>query len=342
MRLRKSTVYPLVALIIVATLILILNSDYFFYLSDKGQKFSPKFNIISGFVGNDSRFYYNMDDDLLYIIYSGFIAGGVFFGSILSLIGIFLYVEMAELFFGNKVLGVFLLNIILFSLIMKTFQFKTYSSSLSIIFLFPLTLNYILVPNKEIFGLLVLAFLSAEKTPFRWLVLLLISLARDSYIAQIIFFIGAKYVNIRLLYLSFFAITPFIIPESYFSDSTLISGQRSGYITSVANSFLQIPLLSFIGILIKIIIGLFSPLVIPFDELSILKIQHFLCSVINLTFFVKLYLSRSFRDLIFKDSPNYLRACLIYASFMALAPGNPARFLAPLTFMFLFKLLCRK
>jgi len=342
MKLKKSIIFPFLVIKILSIGILIFNSDYFFYLSNGSAKFTSNYNVISGFIGNDSRFYYNMGDDLLSAIYSGLLDGGVKFGSILSLVGIYFYVNAAELFFGSKVIGVFLFNLVLFLLIMKTFQFKTHASSLGVILLFPLTLNYILVPNKEIFGFLLLAFLAAEKVPMRWPILLPLSITRDSYVAQILFHASTKYFDLRLMFLIFFIILPFAIPDSYFTDTSLVSGQRSGGITSIANYFLQIPVLSVIGVIIKIIIGLFSPIAISFDSLTIIKIQHFLCSIINFVFFGKFCLSRSFRRLILTSSPNYLRACLVYAVFMSLAPGNPARFLAPLSFMFLFKLICRK
>ena len=135
MKLRKSIVYPLTITILIASILLILNYDYFNYLSNLNAKFEYHFDIISGFVGGDSRFYYNMDSSIIETIYAGVISGGVKFGSIMSLIGIYLYVSLSELLFGNKIIGVFILNTMIATLILKNIKVRDPKSNITVLFI---------------------------------------------------------------------------------------------------------------------------------------------------------------------------------------------------------------
>ena len=334
-------------MIIVSTVIscvILLNIEYFEYLVDDTKKFQTRFELISGFVGGDSRFYYNLNDGIISIIYAGVISGGVEFGSILSLIGIYLYVSVSEVIFGSKLIGVVALNSLIGAPILRSLRLNTHRTSIMLLLMFPLTLNYLIVPNKEIFGLLLLTLFATE-TSIRQKIIYLtpIAIIRDSYAAQILWFTGAKVVGERMMLLIFFLILPFAIPANYFTESSLVENQASGSIVELANTFLQIPVLSFFGVMIKIAVGLFSGVVITsIDNLTIIKLQYFICANINLFFAAKILLSPSFRRHLLTDNKRYILSCVIYAFVMSLAPGNPARFLGPLTFMFLYKLITWK
>ncbi|MDB9943939.1 hypothetical protein OAD19_02830 [Octadecabacter sp.] len=324
--------------------VLVWNDDYFNYLLNSTVKFEDRFHIISGFVGGDSRFYYNMDDTIIATIYAGLISGGVKFGSIMSLVGIYIYVEISEFIFGNKLIGVFILNIMVATLILKYVNVRHPKEAVLLFCLFPLSLNYILVPNKELFGLLFLVLLASEnKLLKKKSILIPLSLIRDSYAAQLAWFAGASVIGTRLMFVIVFSVIPLILPDNYFSETALTDGQSSGFITQHANDLLQIPLVSIFGFVLKIILGLFSGLIItPTEQLTVIKVQYFLCAIINVLFLGKIAISHKLRKHLKQDGAKFALGCTVYALFMCLAPGNPARFLGPLTFMFLYKLLTWK
>lgn len=340
MRFNKSIVYPLALLLLAAAIIVVFNYNYFEYLVNDELKYSASFNLISGFVGGDARHYYNLDNDIFKIIYAGVLAGSVDLGSILSLIGIYLYVEMSRVIFSNEIIGVLILNLLLFSVILVNIQPKNLDGAIALLVLFPFTLNYVLVPNKEIFGLLILVLFASKKFAFKPFLLAPISIIRDIFAAQILWFAAAYMFGWRLMFLVLFIVLPFMIPEGYFRESNLIEGQQSGSITNFANMFLQIPIACILGIIIKIILGLFSGLVLPpVENFTIIEVQYFWCALINLRFLAFILFKRNFRTHLLTDDRRFSIACALYASFMCLAPGNPARFLCPLTFMFLYKLI---
>lgn len=340
---KKAIFYPVLILILLALTFIFLNYDYFIYLADETKPFENKYSYISNFIGGDSRFYYSIPSTTLRDIYHGLLAGSVQFGSIFSLVGIYFYVESLKILFVNEIFGVFLGNMFLNLMILRSLEFENHRQALAVVFCFPLTLNYVLVPNKEIFGLFLLAILCVKNSRKTLFSPYIISIIRESYLVQFIFHYSASLFGYVFMYLIYFMVIPFTLSEGYFENYHMLSRQRSGEITMTLNYFLQIPFLSVIGVLGKIILGMFSPLaLVTSDTISIIKLQYFGCSLINLMFISKMALSKSFRTKLFRFDAKFMHVCFVYGSVMALAPGNPARFLAPLSFMFLYKLLTWK
>lgn len=341
MKINRRTTIIIAGFSILSLLIMALNWDYFLYLSDDTISYKTKFDTISSFFGGDSRYYYNLPNDIVEVILTGVVSGQVGFGSILSLIGIYYYTSLAKFIFSNLVFGVLIFNLIILGhLVYLLAKSKMKNLYVTVLF-FPLTLNYILVPNKEIFGLYILVLLAFNKTLITNLYLLAVSLIRESYIAIWIASIISKYIKPYILVLIFCLILPLVIPSQYF-ETFVVEGQRSSAITNFANDLIKIPILSFVGIIIKIILGLFSGLIINISQITIIKFQYFICALINLTFFFYYSYSKSFRRNLKNNFSSQSRIYFFFAFFMCLAPGNPARFLAPLTFIFLIHLLNRK
>lgn len=338
MKIKKAFFQVLILYLTFGVVFILSNWDYFDYLSSFEKPFDKeKFNIISSFVGADSRLYYNLPDNIIEIIYLGLLDGGVEFGSILSLIGIHLYKSLAEILFFDAVVGVFILNLVLLLFIVQIISLSKLKNISVAVFLFPLTTSYILVPNKEIFGLLILVVLAFGVGGLYKSLLYFVFLIRESYIAIIVASFLMRYVSLFRLILIFSVILPFVLPHAYLEATRLVDGQKSGAITSLANELLQIPVLSILGIQIKVLLGLFSGLVV--SQVTIIKLQYFFCSLINLMFFLKYVTSKSFRINLKSNYSLQIRVYFLFAFFMSLAPGNPARFLAPLSFVFLLHLL---
>lgn len=339
MKVRTTILFPVFLLSVMSFIFVGYNKRYFSYLSDNSATYHSDFDLISGFIGGDSRFYYSIDSNILEIIFLGFSSGGVEFGSILSLVGIYYYVKLASLIFGDKVLGVLVLNLFLIGIILKSLNMANSRTSFTVLFLFPLTFNYVLVPNKEIFSLLLISLLLGHRFAFKRVFFWVVSFIRDIYMANLIFFALARFFDIRILLLLFFVSVPFVLPASYFDNSDLISNQASGDITTIANTLLQYPIINILGFFIKIVLGLFSGIILDgISNASIIELQYFLCSCINLIFLLKIVADTKFRKNLFQKDKNILIVGVVFAIFMSLAPGNPARFLAPLTFVFVYKL----
>lgn len=339
MKLSKSILILFTIISSITFVIVLLNYEYFQYLSNTNKSYNSQFSTIATFVGGDSRFYYNMSDNIIEVIYIGVLDGGVEFGSILSLIGIYLYVSLSEILFGNVVIGVLALNTIII-LLMATTLHKNHVKNIHYIFIFfPMTLNYMIVPNKEIFGILILVLLSFGRKKLKFNFAFIFTVFRDSYLVIFISSKLLKFFNFKTMLVFFSIILPLVIPETYFKESDLVSGQKSSFITNIANTLLGYPLLSLLGVLVKILLGLYSGLMLTSLDLNIVKIQYFLCSIINLVFLYYFLFKRSFRRMLLDNNGYHLKIYTLFGYFMCLAPGNPARFLAPLSFIFLVHLL---
>ena len=322
-------------------IIWVSNISYFEYLTDYNLPYLEDYKYIYTFVGDDAKLYYNLDPDVFLIVLSGLSAGQVSLGSVMSLIGITAYVTCTKILPFGIFFNVVITNFILFSLSLKFLagRLNIKKDHWIAALLFPLTLNYLLIPNKEFFSLLFLLIaIGATSHIEKFFKLLPIFLFREVYAAIFVSNLVCKKLSVLSTIIALSIVIPLLVPDSYF-DLKNYQVQKSSSITDIANFCLAYPLLSLVGFFLKILLGLFSGLIISINSINIVDFQLFIISSINLIFFFKILTQKSFRTLLIKNYPNVTSLITIFLIWMSMAPGNPARFLGPICYIFTLLIL---
>ena len=317
------------------------NQSFFDYLTDQSIELNQDFNFMVTVIHGDSRLYYSLEAlPLITEIMDGILNKSVDRGSILSYIGISIYVSAANFTFVPIEYSIFFLNLCLLTLFSYKLMVFGYKGIWKALILFPLTFNYLLIPNKELFAVFLIAILSVQ-TRNKYLKSAWLNIFRDPYLAVWLSSFLSRITGLFITLLIISIIIPFIIPDTYYTNTAhhVTLNQRSSTITLIAHQFLQIPILSIIGISIKFILGMFSAFFITFESLNFLKLQYILCALINFYFILKLMVLKNFRFYVMRSKKPAFNVMILFAIYLSLAPGNPARFLAPLTFFYLILLI---
>lgn len=321
-------------------LFVMLNSTYFEEAAT-GKPDDFNFPVMSKLILGDSVMYYKPNFEIFEAIAEGVKEGTVMMGAIFSLIGISAVINLLHLlpvpiYYSWAIFSILLLDITLSICRRRDLQGQLYESVLMLI---PLLL-YLIAPNKEFFStLLLLYLLSTTQMKSIAIAGLALGVVRESFLLiAIIYFLATRIKNRKNFYWFMWGVTvflSFIISNSYYTDIDLAERQQSGALTEVAQVLIGTHLFTFVGIALKVAIGILGPIVSLPSKLAELDLLAVFYGATAISILHTLYKIRKIIKLCKKDPVRYanqetaFRLAVVFLTIMSLAPGNPARFIIP-------------
>lgn len=327
----------------VCILFVMLNSSYFEEAAN-GQPDEVSFPVMSKLILGDSVKYYKLNTEIFDAIIDGVKEGTVMLGAIFSLIGISAVMNLLHLlpipiYYSWAIFSILLLDLTLSICRKRGLQGQVYESVLMLI---PLSL-YLIAPNKEFFSTLLLIYLlSTTRTKSIVIAGLALGIIRESLLLiALIYYVAIQIKSRRNFYWFMWGLTillSLIIPDSYYTDIDLPDRQQSGDLTELANVFINTHLFAFVGIVMKVGIGIFGPIALLPVRLAEFELLAVFYGLTSISILYASYKIRNIIKLCKKDPARYatqetaFRLALVFLTIMSLAPGNPARFIMPVLF----------